>query len=143
MLPILVLVIGAGYWEKVTYAIADGLIITCLGVCAATYTTNDDLRTLATSYRMPRWSFFWKVFAPGAVLPVIEALRLSMVLVVTAVLLSEMYISDSGMGYVIFNAGQTNDLPLLVGAILVVALLALALNSFFRILERRVEKWLL
>jgi ABC-type nitrate/sulfonate/bicarbonate transport system permease component len=44
---------------------------------------------------------------------------------------------------VIFNASQTNDLPLLVGAVIVIALIALILNSCFRILERRVEKWLL
>jgi len=140
-LPVLVLLIGAGYWEKVIYALSDGVIIMILSASAAAYTVGENERVLARSYRMSRIQFFWKIFVPSALLPVIEALRISMVLVVSGVMLAEMYISNAGMGFLIFEAGTENQVPLLVGAILVVAALAVLLNSMFQLIEKSIGKW--
>lgn len=140
-LPVLVLLIGAGYWEKVIYGLSDGIIIMILSASAAAYTVGEQERTLARSYRMTRIQFFTKVFVPSALLPVIEALRISMVLVISGVMLAEMYISNAGMGFLIFKAGTQNEVPLLIAAILVVAALAVALNSLFQLLEKSLGKW--
>lgn len=140
-LPVLVLLIGAGYWEKVIYGLSDGIIIMILSASAAAYTVGENERILARSYRMTRAQFFAKVFVPSALLPVIEALRISMVLVVSGVMLAEMYISNGGMGFLIFKAGTENDVPVLIAAILVVAALAVVLNSMFQLFEKGIGKW--
>lgn len=140
-LPILVLLISAGYWEKVIYAMADGLIITILSASAAAYTIGENERMLARSLNMSKRQMFLKVFAPSAVMPVLEALRISMVLVISGVLLAEMYISNAGMGFLIFKAGTEYNVPLLVAGILVVAAIAIILNSLFLIVEKGVGKW--
>jgi NitT/TauT family transport system permease protein len=140
-LPILVLLISAGYWEKVVYACADGLIVTILSTSAAAYTIGDNERTLARFYNMSRWQMFTKIFGPSALMPVLEALRISMVLVISGVLLAEMYISNAGMGFLIYTAGSQYNVPMLVAGVLVVAAMAIILNSAFRLIERSVGKW--
>jgi ABC-type nitrate/sulfonate/bicarbonate transport system permease component len=140
-LPILVLLVGAGYWEKVVYAAADGLIVTILSTSAAAYTVGENERLLARSYNMSPWQLFTKIFGPSALMPVLEALRISMVLVISGVLLAEMYISNAGMGFLIFQAGSEYNIPLLVGAMFVVAAMAVILNSAFRLVEESVGKW--
>lgn len=139
-LPILVLLIHAGYWEKVIYACSDGLIIAIVGAAAAVSARNTEFRMLATSYKMSRTQVFTKIFIPEALFPVLESLRLAMVLVVSGVILAEMYISNAGMGLLILKAGATFDLPLLMAGVAVVAALALILNSGFRALERVVKR---
>jgi NitT/TauT family transport system permease protein len=140
-LPVLVLLIGAGYWEKVIYGLSDGIIIMILSASAAAYTVGENERILARSYKMSRVQFFSKVFVPSALLPVIEALRISMVLVISGVMLAEMYISNAGMGFLIFQAGTQDEVPLLIGAILVVAALAVVLNSAFQLIEKSIGRW--
>ncbi len=140
-LPVLVLLIGAGYWEKVAYGLSDGIIIMTLSASAAAYTVGENERVLARSYKMSRFQLFWKIFVPSALLPVIEALRISMVLVISGVMLAEMYISNAGMGFLIFKAGTEYNVPLLVGAVIVVAALAVALNSLFQFFERSLGNW--
>ena len=140
-LPVLVLLIGAGYWEKVIYGLSDGIIIMILSASAAAYTVGENERILARSYKMSKVQFFSKVFVPSALLPVIEALRISMVLVISGVMLAEMYISNAGMGFLIFQAGTQDEVPLLIGAILVVAALAVVLNSAFQLIEKSIGRW--
>lgn len=140
VLPVLVLLIQAGYWEKVIYACSDGLIIAIVGAAAAAGGRNPDFRLLALSYRMTRRQVFAKIFIPEALFPVLESLRLAMVLVVSGVILAEMYISSAGMGLLIFKAGATFNLPQLVGGVVIVSAMALVLNAAFRLLERAVKR---
>lgn len=140
VLPVLVLLIKAGYWEKVIYACSDGLIVAIIGASSAVAARNVDLRVLASSYRMTRKQIFTKIFIPEALVPVLEALRLAMVLVVSGVILAEMYISNAGMGLLILKAGATFNLAELIGGVVIVAAMALVLNAAFRLLERAVTR---
>lgn len=141
LLPILIVVLGAGYWEKVTYAMGDGMIVLLVGTAAGAYTVEGQVRTLAHSLRMSRWQFFRKVYLPGALPIIVESLRLCIILIIAATLLADMYISNSGIGYLISQWGSLYDLPSLFAGVALVGILAMIVSACFRAVEVRVSRW--
>lgn len=140
-LPVLIVILGVSYWEKVVYALGDGLIVVIIGTAAASYTAEPSVRVMARALRMTRRQFFRKVYLPGALPVIVQALHLSVILTLGALLLAEEYISSSGMGYLIFQAGARAELDKLFGGIIVVAVCAVIINSGFQAAENRMYRW--
>lgn len=140
-LPVLVVILGASYWEKVVYALGDGLIIVIIGSAAASYTAERQARRLSAALGMNKWEFFWKIYLPGALPVLVEALRLSVILTMSGVLLAELYISSAGIGYLIFQWGTQFNLPALFAGVILVAIVAIVINTAFRIGEARMSRW--
>jgi NitT/TauT family transport system permease protein len=140
-LPVLIVILGVSYWEKVVYALGDGLIVVIIGTAAASYTADQQVRLVSRALRMNKWQFFWKVYLPGALPVLVEALRLSLILTISGVLLAELYISNAGIGYLIFQWGTNFQLPQLFAGVILVALLAIVINTIFRVVEARMNRW--
>lgn len=140
-LPVLIVILGASYWEKIVYALGDGLAVVIIGTAAATYTADQHLRQLSRSLGMTRWQFFWKVYLPGALPVIVEALRLSVILTLSGVLLAELYFSSAGIGFLIFQWGTNYRLPDLFAGVVLVALVAIVINTLFRVVEARLNRW--
>jgi NitT/TauT family transport system permease protein len=140
-LPVLVILLGASYWEKVIYSAIDGVVIVIIGTAAAAYAADGSVRLLSRSLNMNRWQFFFKIYLPGAMPVIVESLRLSVILITSAMMLAEMYISSAGMGYLIFQDGTNYDLPGLIAAVIVVGIAATIINACFRAIEVRVDRW--
>lgn len=140
-LPVLIVILGASYWERVVYALGDGLIIVIIGTAAASYTADAHVRLVSSALGMNKWQFFWKIYLPAALPVLVEALRLSLILTISGVLLAELYVSNAGIGYLIFQWGSNFQLPDLFAGVILVALLAIIINTVFRVLEARMNRW--
>ena len=70
-----------------------------------------------------------------------SGLRLGMTGVLLGVLLAELYVSTAGIGYFTGVFTQNFDPTRLLGLISILAAMAILLNEFMRVVERRFSRW--
>ena len=90
-------------------------------------TMDEDYVLVAAAKGLPRWQVI-KVAARNAILPSISNFSLSISLVVTGSIITEIVFSYPGIGFQTFNAIQATDYPLLQGILLCVTFTVLAAN---------------
>ena len=75
-----------------------------------------------------------------AALPtVVTGMRLAIGISWTSIVAAEMIAAQTGLGYVILQAGNFLDTALIFAAILVIGVLGLAMDSVLRLLLRRLD----
>jgi len=90
-------------------------------------TMDEDYVLVAAAKGLPRWRVV-AVAARNAILPSISNFTLSISLVVTGAVLTEIVFSYPGMGNEMFNGIVNTDYPLMQGILLVVTFTVLAAN---------------
>jgi peptide/nickel transport system permease protein len=99
-----------------------------LGMRNVTITTMDeDYVLVAAAKGLPRWRVIW-VAARNAILPQISSLALSVSLIVTGAIATEIVFSYPGLGLAIKDATLDGDYPLMQGILLCVIFAVLVVN---------------
>ena len=140
-LPVFLAAFGASYWQKVLYVMLEGIIIVVLALIAAAPQVTPQVRLLNRSLGASKWVLFSKFYFPAVLPSVVEAFRLSVILMMGGVLLAEMYISSAGIGFQMADWGQYYNLPGLFAAVLLVGIIVVLINGVFGVIERRLDSW--
>jgi peptide/nickel transport system permease protein len=90
-------------------------------------TMDEDYVLVAAAKGLPRWRLVW-VAARNAILPSISSLALSISLIVTGSIVTEIVFSYPGLGSAINNAVLDADYPLMQGILLCVIFAVLVVN---------------
>ncbi len=85
---------------------------------------------------------YWGVVLPEALPQIAIGLRLSLSSALVYVIVTEMFLgSTEGLGYRIYNASLTYEIPDMYGSILLAGLLGYLVNQIGLVLENRVLHW--
>ncbi|MFL6113157.1 MAG: ABC transporter permease, partial [Catenulispora sp.] len=125
--PFITSVIEHGTLPAATVALASiaGWIIGMRNMMVTTM--DEDYVLVAAAKGLPRWRVVW-VAARNAILPSISSLALSISLIVTGSIVTEIVFSYPGLGLAINNAVLDADYPLMQGILLCVIFAVLVVN---------------
>lgn len=137
--PVFLLWFGLGVWAKVAVSISIVVFVLLLNTLAGLQGTNDDLLFLADSLRMTRWQRLRYIQLPSAAPVIIAGLRLGAVYSVLGVVVSELVAAYQGLGQVLVTETNKFDLGGAFGILLLLGLLATALNQVISLIEKRVS----
>ena len=140
-LPMMILIIGIGFWQKVAYGVLSTLFILIMGATAAVESVRADHLLVARSCGATPGQIARRVYVPSMLPILLETLRIAMIFNFTGVILSEMYASRTGIGHQIANWGENFMMRQLFASVLLVALLAIAFNETIRWVEARSSQW--
>lgn len=116
ILPVITLVIGA----------LAGWVLTMRNAMIATL--SEDYILMAQAKGLPERRVMFNYAARNAILPSITSFSISLGLVVSGSLLTEIVFNYPGIGYALYNAVQGDDYALVEGCFLVIALAVLIAN---------------
>ena len=137
LIPLVILVFGLGPASKIAFGFSHGIFPVIVNVVAGMRNVNEIYLRGARSMGASRRDILRHVIFPHMVPSFFVGLRLSMTLTLLGVILAELYVSTSGIGYFArLFAENYNPAPLfaLIG---VLAAIALAFNGIVRLVERR------
>lgn len=143
LLPLFVLYFGPGFGSKVAFGVSHGMFPIALSVVAG-------LNQSRASPIYTRWAgslganFIKKLLRvelPQAIGSILVGLRLSMSTTLLGVLLADIYISTGGVGYYTRLFAETVQGPKLFALIVLVAILAMAINSMVSRVEQYSSRW--
>ena len=140
-LPVLVLFVGIGDEMKVVLILVASLfpivLNTYSGVRSIDPVQFDTARTLGlTTPQTLR-----EIVMPAALPQILTGMRISLAISLILAILSEMIVSNNGLGYFTLLAERTFKVPDMYAGIFTLALFGYALNRLFLLGEARLIRW--
>lgn len=139
--PILLLWFGIGGGAKVAIVFLGCLFPILINSFYGMRAVNRDYVELARSFRLKPWALFVKILLPAAMPFVLAGVRLSIGRGLTSVAIAEWFGATEGLGYLVFFAGQTLNIPTLFVGVAAFAVLGILGFEIIRRVEAFATPW--
>jgi NitT/TauT family transport system permease protein len=139
--PVLLLWFGIGGGSKVAIVFLGCVFPILINSYYGMRVVNRDYVELARSFRLSRRALFTKILLPASVPFILAGIRLSIGRGLTGVAIAEWFGATEGLGYLVFFAGQTLNVPTLFVGVAAFAVLGIAGFEIVRRVESYVTPW--
>ncbi len=139
--PLFVLWFGLGIESKIALAAVLVLFLVFLNTFAGVREVDQDLIDGARLMRATRAQIVGKVIIPSALSWVFAGLKISVPYALIGAVLGEMIAANRGLGYLVQFSGSQFDTAGVFAVLIVIALLAVALNLMVETVQHRMERW--
>lgn len=139
--PILLLWFGIGGGAKVAIVFLGCLFPILINSFYGMRVVNRDYVELARSFRLKPWALFVKILLPASVPFILAGIRLSIGRGLTSVAIAEWFGATEGLGYLVFFAGQTLNIPTLFVGVAAFAVLGILGFEIIRRIETYATPW--
>jgi NitT/TauT family transport system permease protein len=139
--PFFILWFGIGANSKIVLAAMIVFFIVQVPTQAAVALVLPDLELVVTTMGATELQKFRKVVLPGIMPSVFGALRLGAVYALLAVVLGEFIAAQRGLGQSLITATNQFNMATAFALLIVLAVLAVGINSLIGLVERRLLRW--
>lgn len=139
--PVLLLWFGIGAGSKVAIVFLGCVFPILINSYYGMRVVNREFVELARSFRLSRWALFFKILLPAAVPFILAGIRLAVGRGLTGVAIAEWFGATEGLGYLIFFAGQTLNIPVLFVGVAAFAVIGIAGFELIRRIEHYATPW--
>jgi NitT/TauT family transport system permease protein len=141
LLPLFTLGFGIGPAAKIAFGFSHGVFPVLVNVVAGMRNVNPLYLRAARSMGARTPDIIRNVTFPHMVASFFTGLRLAMTMTLLGVILAELYVSTTGVGYFTKLFAETFDPAPLFALIGTLAIMAIGLNEIVRAIERRFTGW--
>jgi NitT/TauT family transport system permease protein len=139
--PVLLLWFGVSGGAKVAIVFLGCVFPILINSYYGMRVVNRDFVELARSFRLGRWALFFKILLPASIPFILAGIRLAIGRGLTGVAIAEWFGATEGLGYLIFFAGQTLNIPTLFVGVAVFAVLGIMAFEIVRRVENYATPW--
>lgn len=139
--PLLVIWFGSGVQSKVLTCALIVFFPMLMNTMVGIRHVPDALRDLMRSLGATRWQTFTRLEVPAALPVLLGGLKVSATLAVIGAVVGEFVGSNAGLGFLVSLARNQYDTPLVLVAVLTLALIARVLYGGVSLLEQRALRW--
>ena len=139
--PVLLLWFGIGGGSKIAIVFLGCVFPILINSYYGMRVVNREYVELARSFRLRPWALFVKILLPASIPFILAGIRLAIELGLTGVAIAEWFGATEGLGYLIFFAGQTLNVPTLFVGVAAFALLGILGFDLVRRFENYVTPW--
>lgn len=141
LIPLFIIWFGIGETPKVALVAVGVVIPLYLNLIAALRAIDRELYDLAKVLRLTRRERVRHLLLPGALPGALVGLRQSLGVAWLALIVAEQVNAGSGIGYLVNNARDFNQIDVVVVGLLAYAVLGLLTDAIVRLFERRALDW--
>ncbi|HXG51371.1 MAG TPA: ABC transporter permease [candidate division Zixibacteria bacterium] len=139
--PVLLLWFGVGGASKVAIVFLGCVFPILINSYYGMRVVNREFVELARSFRLGSRALFLKILLPASVPFLLAGIRLAIGRGLTGVAIAEWFGATEGLGYLIFFAGQTLNVPILFVGVAVFAVLGILGFEVVRQIENYATPW--
>jgi ABC-type nitrate/sulfonate/bicarbonate transport system permease component len=139
--PVLLLWFGIGGGAKVAIVFLGCVFPILINSYYGMRVVNREYVELARSFRLKPWALFVKILLPASVPFILAGIRLAIGRGLTGVAIAEWFGATKGLGYLVFFAGQTLNVPTLFVGLSAFAALGILGFELVRRVESYVTPW--
>ena len=141
LLPLFILVFGIGPASRIAFGFAHGVLPIIVTTVAGMRGVNPLYLISARALGATRAQILRHIVFPNMIASVFTGLRLAMSMTLLGVILAELFVSTNGIGNYTQLFADTFKPASLYALILVLAVIAMALNELVGLVERRFSRW--
>jgi len=139
--PLFILWFGIGIWSKVAVVVSLVIFPVIINTEVGIRSADKQLIEMVKAFGATPAQVFWKVSLPAATPFILAGIRLGVGRGLIGVVVGELFGARAGLGFLIVQAAEVFNMPLLFAGILVLAAAGIALTAAFRALEHRLVPW--
>ena len=139
--PLLIIWFGSGITSKIIIAALTVFFPMLMNTMVGIRNVPQSRRDLMRLFNATPWQTFWKLEFPASLPVLFAALRVSVTLAIIGSIIGEFISASSGLGYLIKLARDRYDTPLVLVAVVVLAVLARLAYWAVTVIERKVIRW--
>lgn len=139
--PLFILWFGIGIWSKVAVVVSLVIFPVIINTEVGIRSADRQLIEMVKAFGASRSQVFWKVSLPAATPFILAGVRLGVGRGLIGVVVGELFGARAGLGFLIVQAAEVFNMPLLFAGIIVLAAAGIALTAAFRSLEQRLVPW--
>ena len=137
--PLIIIWVGASIHSIIFMALTISLFVTILSIYQGFISVNSSFLIMLKSFGANKWQVFYKVVLPSNFDTIISSLKINISMSLIGVIMGELLVSKSGIGYLIMYGSQVFQIDLVITGVFILGILS-SLMYFSLIL---VEKYLL
>lgn len=134
--PVLIMWFGTGNGSKIAMGAVSCFFPVALSVAVGIRQIDQVLVRVGRSFRASPAQMALKIYLPALREPVANSFRLGLGVAVIGVLLAETKLSNRGLGFMVIDSYSHFDMPAMYALIIVIFVLAVALNAMLSRLAR-------
>jgi ABC-type nitrate/sulfonate/bicarbonate transport system permease component len=119
---------GVGGGSKIAMGAVSCFFPIALSVAAGMRQIDPILIRVGLSFRANPWQMATKIYLPAMRHPIVNGLRLGLGVALIGTLLAETKLSNRGLGFLVIQAYNSFDMPLLYAILVVLFVLAIGVN---------------
>ena len=139
--PILLLWFGIGGGSKIAIVFLGCVFPILINSYYGMRVVDREYVELARSFRLKPWALFVKILLPASVPFILSGIRLAIGRGLTGVAIAEWFGATEGLGYLVFFAGQTLNVPTLFVGVAAFAVLGIVGFELVRRFEAYITPW--
>jgi ABC-type nitrate/sulfonate/bicarbonate transport system permease component len=140
-LPLLIIWLGIGFTSKVALVFIGSVIIMIINTETGVAQVDPRLIETARSFTASERQVLTKIVLPAALPIILAGMRLAIGRALVMVVVAEIYASNRGLGYLIFQAGGMYDTAQVFVGVGVLAAAGVTLTALLRTVERWLAPW--
>lgn len=142
LIPVLVIWFGLGALTRVVFIVLITIWPMVINVRAGVRSSATRYRDLSKVFGLSRTATLRKLLLPASTPYLLAGLRVSLGLAIVGMIVGEMDVSFSGLGFLLINFGESLQTPRLVGVVFLAACIGLAQAGVVKLLEARFLPWI-
>jgi NitT/TauT family transport system permease protein len=139
--PVLLLWFGIGAGSKIAIVFLGCVFPILINSYYGMRVVNREYVELARSFRLDRRALFVKILLPASIPFILAGIRLAIGRGLTGVAIAEWFGASEGLGYLVFFAGQTLNVPTLFVGVAAFAVLGVVGFELVRRIELLITPW--
>jgi len=137
--PVILLFFGIGMAAEVVFGVIHGIVPIVIFTMNAVATIKPVLLKMARTLGLTYWQLMTTVVMPAALPEIFTGLRVGFSLTLIGTLLSEMFGSRAGLGYMLMQAIGLNSVTLIMSLTLLIVVFAVLANGLLLIIDKRLH----
>lgn len=140
-IPMVVLYFGLGETGKIVLIMITAFNYAFVNAHAGSALVPKSYFRAAESLGLSKFQIFWRVVVPAAVPQIFTGLKVAMALSWAVVVAAELVGAQAGLGFMISDAAQLFQIPVVFIGIILIGVIGLLLNAFLTWSEERIVHW--
>lgn len=138
--PLIIIWAGASINSIIVMSLMISLFITIINFYQSFISTNKNYITLLKSFKASKKDIFLKVIVPSNRENIISNLKINMSMNFIGVIMGELLVSKSGLGYLIMYGSQVFNITLVITSIVILGFLSFVLYYLINYIEKIIVK---
>ena len=133
--PLIIIWVGASTNSIIFMALLISTFVTIITIYQGFSQTNKSYITLLKSFGATKWQIFIKVVLPSNISTLISALKINISMSLIGVIMGELLVSKSGLGYLIMYGSQVFNINLVITGVVILGIISYIMYFIIDLLE--------
>lgn len=139
--PLIIIWFGIELTPKIIIVLLTAVVDIVINTYTGVINVGQEFRMLGMAFCVPRRQIWFKILVPGSLPYIVTGLRLATSRAIVGVVVAEYFGSSEGLGWLLFKAMDTYNMPLMISCATLLAGTGVVLNQAILAVEKKMAPW--